>query len=390
LIAAALAIAAFGFHGAAGHAATITLDTKMTAGATPLQPVTVTFRLRLAGPIEDGDAEKLREILSKLSIPSGAKSDGSLTKIELSSLGGNLLEGFEIGSLLRKYKVIAVVRKQDICLSACALALLAGNAHSVPSVYPTECNVEIGAKVGFHNFSLNRNGLRDATSQDPVASRLQGFADARGGAAQLVKYAGEIGLPPSFVSSLIGRPVEDFLFIETAGQFISLRVCPIGINRPAIALAAQAINICSNSTGGPDPSAPLEATAIKPAQAKLYLLERVQENMKSSKAKGRLADQLSSGAVMRVKEEIDRLYDDLRAAGVALPDIVGPTFDIGRRRDGGYETVCYVSLSSDNPDNYDVVTQGPRGLSDPLRPPPENSRRLFLFNRDDVVNPRRR
>jgi hypothetical protein len=111
--------------------------------------------------------------------------------------------------------------------------------------------------------------------------------------------------------------------------------------------------------------------------------------MQSSKAKGRLADQLASGAVMRVKEEIDRLYDDLRAAGLALPDIVGPTFEVGRHQKDGYEPVCYVSLSSDKPDEYDVVVQGPRGLSDPARPPPENSRRLFLFDQSDVVNPHR-
>jgi hypothetical protein len=31
---------------------------------------------------------------------------------------------------------------------------------------------------------------------------------------------------------------------------------------------------------------------------------------------------------MRSKDEVDRLYDDLRAAGVALPELVGPTFEV--------------------------------------------------------------
>ncbi len=388
LVAAILAVGLPWFFAAAAGAATITLETRKVAGAKPTDTI-LAHKLRLTGMIETGDAEKLRAILSKLPVPAPGTPEGPLTTIELSSLGGSLTEAFEIGALFRKFKVVAVVRSKDICLSSCAMAFLGGNAFRLPSVYPTECNLEIGGKVGFHNFSLNRNGLREVTSEDPVASRLQGFADARGGAAQLVRYAADLGLPPTFVSGLIGRPVEDFLFIETVGQFLSLRVCPIGLNRPTTALEAQAINICSHSTGGSDaPVVPLVARSIPTPQAKRYLLERVQEAMQLSKAKGRLADQLASGAVMRVNEEIDRLYDDLRAAGVALPEILGPVFEIGRNRAGAHEVVCYVSLSPDQPDVYDVVIQGPKGLSDSVRPPPENSRRLFLFESDQVINRR--
>ena len=107
--------------------------------------------------------------------------------------------------------------------------------------------------------------------------------------------------------------------------------------------------------------------------------------LSSSKARGRLSAQLASGAVMRNKDEIDRLYEDLRAAGVSLPDIVGPTFEI---TGGPAEVTCYASLSPDNPDAYDVSLLGPRGFSEPPRLPPENSRRLFLYDRNDVVNPK--
>ena len=381
-------IATTGAGASAGASSSSAAGAGARAGAAPPPPV-AGHRLRLTGMIETGDAQKLSELLSKLPVAAAAKAaDGPLTTIELSSLGGSLTEAFQIGALLRAFKVIAVVRKTDICLSACALVFLAGNAHRVPSPYPSECNLEIGGRVGFHNFSLNRNGLREVTGEDPVASRLQGFADARTGAAQLVKYAGEIGLPPDFVAGLIARGVDDFHFIETVGQFLSLHVCPIGLGRPGIALDAQAINICSNSTVEPVPAATMVTTSIPMLQARRYMLERVQENMQLSKAKGRLADQLASGAVMRVAEEIDRLYDDLRAAGLALPDILGQTFEVGRKVGSAYEILCYVSLSPDKPDEYDVVLQGPKGLSDTGRPPPENSRRLFLFNPRDIINPR--
>jgi hypothetical protein len=205
----------------------------------------------------------------------------------------------------------------------------------------------------------------------------------------LAKYAGDLGLPPNFVANLIGRPVDQFLYIETAGQFLAFHVCPIGIGRPAVSIDIQARNICNNSIGVSGRAEALVATAMPLAQVKLNLLQRLLENMQSSNAKGRLAAHLADGAVLRAKDEANRIYDDLRAAGVALPDIVGPTFEIGSKASGTYETICYVSLSSDNPDSFDVAILGPRGFAEPRHRPPESCRRLFLFDRDDVINPHR-
>jgi hypothetical protein len=371
--------------GLAAHAINIAEASSATMPAqsgTPLVPT-----LRVTGMIEPGDADKLSAALRKIGGLTPSKSGAPVATVELSSMGGSLPDGFEIGMLMRKSGVMAVVRQRDLCMSSCALAFLGGNVHTPSPVYPAECNLEIGGTVAFHNFFLNGNGLRESTSVDPVQSRLQGFTDARGGTAMLAKYAGDLGLPPNFVASLIGRPVESFQYLETVGQLLSFHVCAIGIGRPAIPIDMQARNICKNSTGGPMPAEQLIATAIPASQTKLYLLQRVQENMQSSKSKGRLAAQLANGAVMRVTDEIDRLYEDLHAAGVALPDIVGPTFEVGSKVSGKYEAICYVSLSPDDPDKYDVALQGPRGIAEPARLPPENSRRLFLFDRDEVINP---
>jgi hypothetical protein len=371
------------------RAATITMVTQQPKPAYPLSPLPplVNPTLRLTGMFETGDSDKLRDVLAKVKAETPAKSTLPLATLELSSLGGSLSEGIKVGELLRASDVVAVVRRPDICLSACALALLGGNARRPNPAYPADCNVERGARVAFHNFYLNRNGLREVTQDDPVASRLQGFSDARSGAALLVKYAADMGLPANFVAGLIGRPVEDFQYIETTNQFVVLNICPTGLTRPSQPVDQQATNICVNATGTAALSSTLEATAIAPQQAKQYMLERIQENMQSVKARGRLADQLASWSVMRVQEEIDKLYDDLRGAGLALPDIVGPTFEIGIRQKGDYRTACYVSLSPTEPDSYDVVVQGTRGLAEAPRQPPENARRLFLFERNDIVNP---
>ncbi|CAN5918483.1 hypothetical protein BH11PSE3_BH11PSE3_24150 [soil metagenome] len=368
------------------QAATFTVTPPLTSSSKTAPPQAQT--IRMTGAFEAGDAKKLRDILERLPAANLAKADAPLTIVELSSLGGSLSEGLEVGAVLRKFKVIAVVRKRDVCLSACALAFLGGNAHHEPLALAKECNIEPGGKVGFHNFWLNRTGLRASTSEDPVASRLEGFNDARGGAALLIKYAGEMGLAPNFIANMMGRPIEDFQYIESVEQFLALHVCLLSLERPAISPSAQAGNVCKNSIGSFDPAAPLEQRLIPAPQAKQYLLERVQQNMQAVKTKGRLADQLASYAVMRVQQEIDRLYDDLRAAGVALPDIVGPTFEIGRMRNGVFEIACYVSLSLEDPDNFDVVVQGAKGLSQPLKTPPDNSRRLFLYDPRDVINAR--
>jgi hypothetical protein len=386
-LATALAGALVCLWGLAAHAISISDGPSATM---PTQPGAAAMpTLRVTGMIEPGDADKLGEALRRIGATKPSKSGAPVATVELSSMGGSLPDGFEIGMLFRKLGVMAVVRQRDLCMSSCALAFLGGNVHSPSPASPAECNLEIGGTVAFHNFFLNGNGLRESTVVDPVESRLQGFTDARGGAAMLAKYAGDLGLPPNFVANLIGRPVDQFLYIETVGQFLSFHVCPIGIGRPAIPIDMQARNICNNSIGVSGHAEALIATAMPLAQAKLNLLQRLQENMQSSKTRGRLAAQLANGSVMRVKEEIDRLYEDLRAAGVALPDIVGPTFEIGSKASGTYETICYVSLSSDDPDVYDVAILGPRGFAEPRRLPPESCRRLFLFDRDDVINPHR-
>lgn len=345
-------------------------------------------RLRLTGMIEPGDSERLRDLLVKLQASRPPRPGMPLATIELSSMGGDLSEGVRIGELLRSFRIVAVVRNQDLCLSACALALLGGNAVRPGAAYPFDCNVEVGGKVAFHNFFLDRSHLRRTTSDDPIASRLQGFADGRAGAAMLIKYAADIGLSPAFAANLMARPVEEFQYVETVGEFLALNLCPIGLDRPRLPLSHQAANVCNNSLAVPAPVSAVIVGQIEPLRVRQYMLERVQDGMNAARARGRLADQLATWSVMRSKEEVERLYHDLRAAGVALPDIVGPTFEVAVNEAGHVRAACYVSLSATDPDRYEVVLQSARGLSEAVRKPPANARRLFLYDRQAVANRR--
>ena len=56
---------------------------------------------------------------------------------------------------------------------------------------------------------------------------------------------------------------------------------------------------------------------------------------------------------------------------------------------GDYSLQCHVSFSRDNPDRFNVVLQGPDGAMKPLQTPPPACPGLFLYDRDDVINPKR-
>ncbi len=204
----------------------------------------------------------------------------------------------------------------------------------------------------------------------------------------LIKYAADMGLPPSFVANLMARPVEEFQYIETIGEFLELKLCPIGLERPSLPMSHQAANVCNNSLATPVPLSSFIVGPIATPQVRQYMLERVQDGMNAAKAKGRLADQLATWSVMRTKDEVDKLYDDLRAAGVALPEIMGPTFEVAINQGGRYRAAL---LCQPVGDRSGQIRRRPPGRAQPAevtRMPPANARRMFLYDRRDVANQR--
>jgi hypothetical protein len=348
--------------------------------------------IRLSGPFRQGDAEALRQLLARLKGQSKVSPDAPLATVELSSLGGDLIEGLKIGYLFRDYDVATVVRKKDLCLSACALAFLGGtSAHGAshePSERSPRQSLEVGAKLGFHAFYLNPNSAQAPTASDPVQGRRQGFTEARAATSAVLLYAADLGIDPRFVAAMMTRPQDSFAYVNTTEEFLTLKVCPLGLDRPPISPVEQALNICNHSTGWTDPASPSQVRALTPRQAKRYMLENIQQNMSSLKVNGALSDQLASYPVMRDERAIDRLYADLRAAGVRLPEIVGPVFEVSGYRSGSGEAQCFVSLSLDDPNKYAVAIRRPTKWSHPNWSAPKDCRGLYLHDREAMINPR--
>lgn len=344
--------------------------------------------IRLSGPFRQGDADAMRQLLARLKGQSRPSPNAPLATVELSSLGGDLNEGLRIGYLFRDYNVATVVRKKDICLSACALAFLGGTSTHGPSERSPSHSLEIGAKLGFHAFYLNPNSAQAPTASDPVQGRRQGFVEARAATTAVMLYAADLGIDPRFVAAMMTKPQDEFAYTNTTEELLTLKVCPIALARPAISAAEQALNICNHSTGWTDPSVPSQVRALTPRQVKRYMLETLQQNMSSLKVTGALSDQFASYPVMRDERAIDRLYADLRAAGVRLPEIVGPVFEVSGYRSGGEDMQCFVSLSPDDPNKYAVAIRRPTKWSHPNWSAPKDCRGLYLHDREAVINPR--
>jgi hypothetical protein len=373
----------------AAHAVTTTVETRSASRPLPNTPMPV-HTLRITGMFEPGDADAIRRVLVSLKPDARPASSAPFAVAELSSIGGDLIEGFKVGYLFAEFDVATVVRKGDACLSACALAFLGGTSSHLPPARVSSCNLEIGGILGFHNFSASTSALRRMIgSDDGLTSERQGFHLARAGAALLMQYSVDMGIDQAFVAQLLARATESFDYLTKDGSFLALRVCPIGLGRPPIGPAEQATNICNHATGWLSPVTSSQARPMTARQVKRNLLEYIQSNMLSFRVKGPLVDQLASYSVMRVDSAIDNLYADLRAAGLPLPEIVGPVFEVGGYQVGIYDMQCVVSLSLEDPDKYDVAIKGPKGIVRAFRSAPAACGRLFLYDQEALINPRR-
>lgn len=103
----------------AARAATFTVDSKSVPGLDPKRPI-VLNSIRVTGLFERGDADELRALLARLRTTSAGAPGMPLATASLSSTGGDLYEGLNVGYLFKEFDVATLVRDGDLCLSACA------------------------------------------------------------------------------------------------------------------------------------------------------------------------------------------------------------------------------------------------------------------------------
>ncbi|MBS0520647.1 MAG: hypothetical protein JSR90_18260 [Proteobacteria bacterium] len=366
----------------------ITMDTKTVPGLIPKASI-VEKSLRLTGLFEAGDADKLRRQLVELKTSTPPEPGKPLTTVELSSSGGDLVEGFKVGYLFREFDVATVVRKGDSCLSACALAFLGGTISHVPPTVVLGRSIEVGGIVGFHNFYLNQRSPDAPQATTAPEGVAKGFIEARGAASMLARYVTFMDVGPEFIARMLGRPTDQWEYIDTAGSFIDLKVCPIGLSPPKLSPQAIAANICNNAIGSGTRASSLDVRSMSARDAQRLLLSHVQKHLEAFNVKGPLAAQLAALLAQRDDRLIEAVYRDLRVAGLPLPELLGRTYNVRGFSVGIYELQCHVSISLDDPDKFDLVLQGPSGLTKAMQPPPAGCPGLYAYDRDDVINPKR-
>ncbi|MFG6080337.1 hypothetical protein ACEUZ9_000887 [Paracoccus litorisediminis] len=180
--------------------------------------------IRAHGMIDDGAAERFREFVE------GRKfnSTGGI-QVHLSSPGGNLLEGVELGRLIRAYRMSTVVsdsvpsgeytsgvtRAEPLnymttCASACNFAFFGGIVRYASSQTPSE---QIGyqqiGRLAAHQF-YNQDALIDPdaltrTANDAIADQLI--------VAHLLTYLGEMGVSAEFLQIASRTPPAELHYL---------------------------------------------------------------------------------------------------------------------------------------------------------------------------------
>lgn len=129
------------------------------------------YFIRLEGDIKDGDAETLDRIITRdiLKIEDSDASedyepigDGQIV-LSLNSGGGSMTAGIELSRMIRKRMIATLVEANAKCLSACAVAFMAGYELLEESDPQRMRYVQWPARLGFHRPFIDQSLKLDAS-----------------------------------------------------------------------------------------------------------------------------------------------------------------------------------------------------------------------------------
>ena len=335
--------------------------------------------IRVSGAILPGDADQLAATLQSIEQQGGLPAVGPRAIVSFDSRGGALEEGMRIGRLLRRFGAGTLVRAGDRCLSACALAFVGGTSMGPQGAQPYR-RLAIGGQLGFHAFYV----MRDPDSRDAATSRARGVTEGRAASAVIIAYVMEMGVDPEDVLRALVRPPEDITYIETAGEFVSLGLCPVDLVAPHVTAAEQATNVCTNASQGVLPAWPDLIVQYTPMEARRLLIGQVAAQAGKANVRSGLATRLQQ--VLRGGRGTEAIYDELAAAGLPLPAMRARAYHL-ELPDGRMS--CLVTLSPSDRADYGVVLITPTGLVAPRALAPNGCPELFTFGHDEIINPRR-
>ena len=198
--------------------------------------------IRLTGPIEEGDAEKLQKIL-------GESDRWTTAVVSLNSPGGDYRAGLALSDLILTNNLRTFVDEGDQCLSACALAFLGGRQEFLRNITWTPSRyVHAGAKVGFHApFNTEYPNAPGLNTQGARLIAELYYSQARGAIRALQGRIADWQVMPELVFDMLGKGPNEFLLIERYRELMRNQITVVAdtISRPKQIGALEALLGCT-------------------------------------------------------------------------------------------------------------------------------------------------
>ena len=167
-------------------------------------------QLKLEGPIEAGDSEKLSAALDALGSAGGF--DSRNVSLCLNSLGGNYDEALKlITTVLKHTNVATVVDRGAECYSACAFLFLAGNAQrSEDGELAPDRTLDVRATLGFH-----APYLQTGTGTDVAEATIENFRRGVNAIAKLLEIDRRELFPRGLLAKALQVRSNELLYVDT-------------------------------------------------------------------------------------------------------------------------------------------------------------------------------
>ncbi len=163
-------------------------------------------QLKLEGPIEAGDSDKLSAALDGLGSTGGF--DSRNVSLCLNSLGGNYDEALKlITTVLKHTNIATVVDRGAECYSACAFLFLAGNAQrSEDGELAPDRTLDVRATLGFHAPYLEA---------DTAEATMLNFRRGVTAIAKLLEIDRRELFPRGLLAKALQVRPNDLLYVDT-------------------------------------------------------------------------------------------------------------------------------------------------------------------------------
>ena len=309
----------------------------------------------VSGAIRIGDGKLFRTWIERQYKPHIDAGDtlGASWKVALNSPGGSLADGIEIGRILHEFALVSLIRKSDVCYSACAIAYLGGVFQYVTGVGPQR-HMEVGGTLGFHGYRSEETKVLIANEAFDQTRALNGV---------VLEYAAEMRqIDLGYMAELMNVPPSELRLINTPSslQKLAITIDPPLPRRPKNAGYNACATTVRKLVPAMDGYALDERLASKPtmiANARGFLNQMISD----------LYWEHTDADAIRLREQLAKLplkeaIDLLTGRQVYLDNIVWPIERYPMSRGSGfYFDQCYALFepTGDQAQTIAVAAQAP-------------------------------